>query len=447
MIHGSIGDKMLFFVIPLALTSLLQQLFNAADIAVIGQFCGKHSMAAVGCNSPVIGLLVNLFVGIALGANVVIARFTGRRDEEKVSRAVHTTMAVSLLIGIAVAAAGELISGPLLRLMGVPSEILDLALLYLRIYLLGIPVILLYNFQSAIFRSQGDTKTPLICLTISGISNVALNLFFVLVVHMDVAGVALATVIANGISSTLLFVFLHRVQGPIRLEKGKYHVDWAILKEILRIGMPSGLQGMVFSLSNIVLQSAVNSLGADVIAASAAAFNVEICAYFLLNAYSQAATTFIGQNFGAGDFGRCRRVTRIALIQSIVVTQGAALLLIFFAGPLLRIFNGDPQVIAMGTMRMKFILYGEFVNCVLEILSGTMRGYGYSLIPALVALIGICGTRITWCYTVFARFGTYPSLLAAYPVSWVITAAVIVIAYFLLKRRVLEPMFRTQIPR
>ncbi|MGI6212127.1 MAG: MATE family efflux transporter [Anaerovoracaceae bacterium] len=439
MLEGSLADKIILFAFPLALTGMLQQLFNAADIAVIGQFCGTDSMAAVGCNSPVIGLLVNLFVGIALGANVVIARCTGQRRPDRANAAVHTSVLLALICGFGVMILGELIAVPFLQLLGVPAGIMGKAALYLRIYLLGLPVMLLYNFEAAIFRSQGDTRTPLICLIVSGVSNVCLNLFFVLVIHMDVAGVATATVLANCISSALLFHFLRVHPGPIRLRPGRFHMDKILLRDIIRIGLPAGLQGAVFSISNLVIQSAINSLGADIIAASAAAFNVEILAYFLVNSFGQAATTFIGQNYGAGNIPRCYRVARVALLLNILISQSFSLTLIFFASPLLHIFNGSAVVIEYGTIRMKYILYGEFINCVIETLSGAMRGYGASLAPALTALIGICGIRIAWCYTVFRADPTYQTLVLVYPVSWAVTAAAISIIYLLYRKKILTP--------
>ncbi|MDE6567511.1 MAG: MATE family efflux transporter, partial [Lachnospiraceae bacterium] len=301
MLQGSLTDKILKFALPLAATGILQQLFNAADVAVIGQYAGKNAMAAVGSNSPVIGLLVNAFVGIALGANVVISRFTGQKNSDGVRKAVHTSVVFAVLSGIFLTVLGELAAPYLLRLLSVPDDVFPLSLLYLRVYLLGLPVIFLYNFESAIFRSQGDTRTPLICLVISGVINVALNLFFVRVLKMTVDGVATATVVSNLISSAMLFYLLCHRKDHIRLQVGELRIDRQVLAAMVRIGLPAGLQGMVFSISNLCIQSAINRLGSDVMAASSAAFNIEIFAYYVINSFGQACTTFVGQNYGAGN--------------------------------------------------------------------------------------------------------------------------------------------------
>ena len=317
MLNGSLGDKILMVALPLAATGILQQLFNAADIAVVGRFAGTTAMAAVGSNSPVIGLLVNLFTGISLGTNVVIARRIGAEDKKGIHDAVHTSILLAVLGGLLLMLLGQLIVYPLLGLLSVPAEVLPGAVLYLRIYLIGLPVIFLYNFESAILRSRGNTSTPLVCLTISGILNVFLNLFFVLVMKMTVEGVALATVLSNLVSSGLLFLYLLRDTGDLHVEPKDLKISRDVLSDIARIGLPAGLQGMIFSISNLCVQSAINSLGAAVMAGSAAAFNVEIIAYYVVNSFSQAATTFIGQNYGARKPERCLRVVRLCLLQAI----------------------------------------------------------------------------------------------------------------------------------
>lgn len=436
MIHGSLGDKIIRFALPVAATGILQQLFNAADIAVIGRFVGKEAMAAVGSNNSLIGLMVTMFGGIAMGANVVIARSTGQANREGIRNAVHTSILIAFVGGMIMTIIGELIARPLLHWMGVPEEIFGGALRYIRIYFAGLPVIFLYNFESAIFRSQGDTRTPLICLTISGVLNVVMNVFFVVVLHMTVDGVALATVLANLISSGLLLVMLMRSQSAIRVQWSGFSYQPRVIGNILRIGAPAGLQGMVFSLSNLCIQSAINSLGADVIAASAAAFNVEIFAYFVLNSFGQACTTFVGQNRGAGDLERCRRATRICMGQDMIFTAVISALILLSGHALLRIFNTDPEVVRLGYTRILILISAELVNVVIEILSGAMRGHGQSLIPAVVSLAGICGVRIIWVYTVFPFSRTFNTIMAAYPISWTITAIVLVVAYFMMMRKI-----------
>ena len=436
MIHGSLGDKIIRFALPVAATGILQQLFNAADIAVIGRFVGKEAMAAVGSNNSLIGLMVTMFGGIAMGANVVIARSTGQANREGIRNAVHTSILIAFVGGMIMTIIGELIARPLLHWMGVPEEIFGEALRYIRIYFAGLPVIFLYNFESAIFRSQGDTRTPLICLTISGVLNVVMNVFFVVVLHMTVDGVALATVLANLISSGLLLVMLMRSQSAIRVQWSGFSYQPRVIGTILRIGAPAGLQGMVFSLSNLCIQSAINSLGADVIAASAAAFNVEIFAYFVLNSFGQACTTFVGQNRGAGNLERCRKATRICMGQDMIFTAVISALILLSGHALLRIFNTDPEVVRLGYTRILILISAELVNVVIEILSGAMRGHGQSLIPAVVSLAGICGVRIIWVYTVFPFSRTFTTIMAAYPISWTITAVVLVVAYFMMMRKI-----------
>ena len=436
MIHGSLGDKIIRFALPVAATGILQQLFNAADIAVIGRFVGKEAMAAVGSNNSLIGLMVTMFGGIAMGANVVIARSTGQANREGIRNAVHTSILIAFVGGMIMTIIGELIARPLLHWMGVPEEIFGEALRYIRIYFAGLPVIFLYNFESAIFRSQGDTRTPLICLTISGVLNVVMNVFFVVVLHMTVDGVALATVLANLISSGLLLVMLMRSQSAIRVQWSGFSYQPRVIGTILRIGAPAGLQGMVFSLSNLCIQSAINSLGADVIAASAAAFNVEIFAYFVLNSFGQACTTFVGQNRGAGDLERCRKATRICMGQDMIFTAVISALILLSGHALLRIFNTDPEVVRLGYIRILILISAELVNVVIEILSGAMRGHGQSLIPAIVSLAGICGVRILWVYTVFPFSRTFNTIMAAYPISWTITAVALVASYFVMMRKI-----------
>lgn len=447
MIHGSLGKKIFLFALPLALTGILQQLFNAADVAVVGQFVGKEAMAAVGSNAPVVGLVVNLFTGIGLGANVVIAKYTGRGDKKKIRSAVYTSLTFALISGCLMTALGELLIGPLLHAMGVPKEVFGMSLLYMQIYLLGLPVIFLYNFLSAIFRSQGDTKTPLLCLTVSGVINVLLNLFFVLGVGMGVEGVSIATVASNLVSSAMLLFFLARVKGPTSIHKRDYHVRGSVLKEILAVGVPAGVQSAVFSVANIVIQSAINGLGADYMAASSAAFNVEIFAFFILSAFGQACTTFIGQNYGAGKYDRCRRVFWIALAQDQAMTIALSVLLILFGRPFLSIFNGDAAVIAIGYVRLLFILIPEPLNVCNEIISGAMRGYGRSLVPAIISVGGIVGVRILWVFFVFRQCGTYESLMAVYPVSWGATMLGMVLAYFIFYKTTLTKWRNAQAQR
>lgn len=434
MTHGSLWDKILMIALPLAASGILQQLFNAADVAVVGQFVGKEAMAAVGANAPVVNILITMFTGISLGANVVISRYTGRKDKENAENAAHTAILVAVISGFFILVLGQCIARITLEMMSVPSDCLDMAVLYLRVYLCGMPVIFLYNFEAAIFQSQGDTKTPLMCLIISGIVNVILNLFFVIVIGMTVNGVALATVISNGISSMLLFAFLLKGKTPLTIEKQRFRIHADLLKEMLQIGLPAGLQGMVFSISNILIQSAVNSLGTDVVAGSSAAGNLEIIGYFVVNSFSQACTTIIGQNFGANQPERCHKTLMISLVESWIVGGTVSFLIIIFGKQLLRLFNSDPNVIAFGYQRLFWILSFEVINGTIDIISGAMRGYGESLTPALIALVCICGVRIVYIFTYFASHRSFTTLMLAYPISWIITVIVISAAYLIMRK-------------
>lgn len=420
--------------LPLAASGILQQLFNAADVAVVGQFVGKEAMAAVGANAPVVNILITMFTGISLGANVVISRYTGRKDKENAENAAHTAILVAVISGFFILVLGQCIARITLEMMSVPDDCLDMAVLYLRVYLCGMPVIFLYNFEAAIFQSQGDTKTPLMCLIISGIVNVILNLFFVIVIGMTVNGVALATVIPNGISSMLLFAFLLKGKTPLTIEKQRFRIHADLLKEMLQIGLPAGLQGMVFSISNILIQSAVNSLGTDVVAGSSAAGNLEIIGYFVVNSFSQACTTIIGQNFGANQPERCHKTLMISLVESWIVGGTVSFLIIIFGKQLLRLFNSDPNVIAFGYQRLFWILSFEVINGTIDIISGAMRGYGESLTPALIALVCICGVRIVYIFTYFAFHRSFTTLMLAYPISWIITVIVISAAYLIMRK-------------
>ena len=431
MLNGSLWNKIPQFALPVAATAILEQLFNASDIAVVGNFSGAAStiaVAAVGANSFVISLVVNFFIGIALGANVVIANAIGREDEDDVHRAVHTAVVVSVLGGVLVTIFGELAAGTVLRSLNVPEEVLPYALLYLRIYLLGMPVILLYNFEAAIFRSIGDTRVPLQTLAFSGILNVLLNLFFVIVLHMTVNGVATATVISNAISSVLLFVRLRRSDKAIHLDWKELRIDRKSLQKILQIGFPAGIQSAVFSISNIVIQSAINSLGTVVMAASSAAFNIEVVAYDVLNSFSQACTTFVGQNYGAGKLDRCRKTLVLCLVED-ALASGIAILLVLGSGHfLLSIFNRDPEVIALGYTRLMTVFTAYFFSMLYEVMSGYLRGFGISLVPALLTMLGVCGVRILWIATAFPRNRTFQTILLAYPLSLAATAVLILLA-------------------
>ena len=431
MLNGSIWNKLPVFALPIAATGILEQLFNASDIAIVGNFAQTDktaAVAAVGANSPIIGLILNLFIGIALGANVVIANAIGRDDRQTVQKAVHTSMVVSVIGGVLVAIIGEIIAEPLLTALNVPDDVLELALLYLRIYFLGMPVILLYNFEAAIFRSIGETKMPLIALTLSGILNVLLNLFFVIVLKMSVNGVATATVLANVVSAGILYIKLVKSDKYIKVEFKKLRIDGKVFAKIMQIGLPAGIQSAVFAVANIVIQGAINSLGTTVIAASSAAFNIEIIAYNVMNSFSQACTTFVGQNFGANKIDRCKKTLFLCLIED-AIASGTAILIVLITGKfLLSIFNNNPEVIEIGYTRLVIIFIAYIFSMLYEVMSGYLRGFGFSLVPAILTTVGVCVLRIIWINTVFPANRTFVTIMTAYPVSLATTAVLIFIA-------------------
>ncbi len=433
MLSGSLVDKILLYAIPLAATAILQQLFNVADIAVVGQFVGKEAMAAVGSNSSIINLIVNLFTGVALGSNVIIAQAIGRNDKASIQKVVHTSILFAVVAGICVTGLGEWLAPHILVATKVPADVMSMAMAYLRIYMAGMPVILLYNFEAAIFRAKGDTRTPLIVLAVSGVINVGLNLFFVLVLKMNVSGVALATVLSNLISAVILFVLMKRAKDDTHVQFSKLRINRTVLAKILRIGLPAGVQSAMFSLANIIIQSAINSLGAVVMAGSSAAFNLEVLAYFIMNSFGQACTTFVGQNYGAGNFERCKKVFLRCIALGYIFTIASCVLIYLFANPLLSIFNSDPAVIEVGRQRLIMLFIAYLLHTMQEVGSGYLRGFGKSLFPAVSALICICGIRVVWIFTVFPAHQTFLTIMLVYPVSlW--TAGLVILIMILIIR-------------
>ncbi len=437
MTEGSLWNKILGFAFPLAMTGILQQAFNAADIAVVGNFTGELGeacMAAVGANTPIINFIINGFLGISLGTNVVIANAVGSKDDETVQKAVHTSMIVAVLGGILVALLGELLAEPIFRMQNISEESFGMALLYFRIYIAGTPVILLYNFEAAIFRGIGNTRIPFLALVIAGLINVGLNVFFVVFMGRTVDGVATATVISNMISGIVLLLFLKKSKTPAKFDEKKLRISGSVLKKILKIGIPSSLQACVFSAANIIIQSAINSLGTLVAAASSAAFNIEIFSYYVLNSFGQACTTFTGQNYGARKFDRCKKSLKLCLLEGIVIEGLMVAFLLFFGRNLIAIFKpGNPELIEIGYIRVMFITTAHLFSLFYDVMSGYMRGYGISLSPALVTMCCICGIRIIWIYTVFEQFRSFTSIMAVYPLSLGVNALAIFIL-LLIKR-------------
>lgn len=436
MLSGSMWDKILLFALPLALTGILQQLFNAADVIVVGRFTGSMGaayMAAVGANSPVIGLIVNLFIGVSLGTNIVVANAVGAGDHGAIGKAVHTSVLFALICGAAMAVLGEILSKPIIDLLGVPGDVYRPALLYLRIYLAGLPVILLYNYEAAVYRGVGNTRTPLLALTISGILNVLLNLFFVVVVGMNADGVAIATVISNAVSSLYLTIDMMRSRSDIHLRLKDLKIDRAVFRHIMRIGIPTGIQSAVFSISNIIIQYAINSLGTIVMAASSASYNVEIFAYEIFNSFSQACATFTSQNNGAGRIKRCRKALFVCIAEDTAATAVAIVLILFFGRRILSVFTSDNEVIETGYQRLVVVFAAYFSSMLYEVMSGYMRGFGISAMPAFLTTLGICGVRIAWIYLIFPRDPTFRNIIMVYPYSLTITMLLILASLLIIR--------------
>ena len=437
MCSGNIIGKMLIFALPLMLSSILQLLFNAADVIVVGRFAGDNSLAAVGSTTSLVNMLTNVFLGLSVGANVMVARYTGAGRENDASKAVHTAVTLAILSGAILTVIGGLGARQILSWMKSPDEVIGLSALYLRIFFLGMIPNMLYNFGAAILRSIGDTRRPLIYLFAAGIINVILNLVFVISLHMDVAGVALATIISQTISAVLVIRCLILEKSAVHLDFKKLGIDKRICKEILRIGLPSGVQGLLFSMSNVIIQSSVNSFGATVVAANSAAANIEGFVWVSMNAFHQAAVTFTGQNYGAGQFKRIPLVMRDSLIcvilTGVILGRGA----LFFGPQLMSLYTSGSEVVTLGLERIKWVC-GTYALCgMMDVMVGILRGIGYSVLPMIVSLIGACGLRIIWIFTLFQteRFHKPTFLYVTYPVSWGITFAMHVICFIVVWKR------------
>ena len=435
MLHGPLLGKILLFALPLAASSILQQMFNAADVAVAGRFAGYQAQAAVGVNSPVINLLINLFVGLSVGGNVVIANFIGQRKDREIRTAVHTVVTLAFLSGLFLLCLGQVVARPILSLMGTPEDTLDLAVTYLRIYFLGMPFIMLYNFGSAILRSIGDTRRPLLCLTISGVINVLLNLLFVIGFHRSADGVAIATVLSNGISSSLVVFFLLREKEPIRLVPRQLRMDGGILRRVMRIGVPAGLQGVVFSLSNVCIQSAINSFGSAAMAGSAAAQNFDQLTFFVINGFNQATVTFVSQNYGAHQFDRCRKALRLSLISGFIAAGLMGGMFALGRRKFILLFTTVPEVIEFGVCRMLCEGTFSFLAVSYEVTGAALRGAGYSLTPTIITVFGSCVLRLVWLYLLFDEFTSFVTLVSVYPITWGVTGLMMFTAYFLLRNK------------
>ena len=438
MCEGPLFKKMILFTLPLMASSLLQLLFNAADIIVVGRFAGDNSLAAVGSTSSLVNLLVNLFMGLSIGANVLVARYYGARRDKDLSETIHTSIAISIASGLTLMIIGFFGAGTILKWMGTPAEVLNLAIIYLRVYFVGMPAMMLYNFGAAILRAVGDTQRPLRYLTLAGIINVSLNLVFVIVFHWGVFGVGLATTASQVVSAFFVIRCLMKEEGALKLRRNEIRISGNKLLQILKIGLPAGFQGILFSISNVVIQSSINSFGATVVAGNSAASNVEGFVYVGMNSFYQAAISFTSQNYGAGKYDRIKKILFIAV--SCSVTVGFVMgMSAYLAGPvLLRFYTTSEAVVEAGMVRLSIIAFTYALCGFMDTIVGTLRGIGFSIGPMVVSLVGVCATRLIWISTVFQipEYHRIETVYSIYPISWVITAVAHFITFAIAMKRI-----------
>lgn len=444
MVNGPLLGKIVRFAIPLAISGMLQLLFNAADIVVVGRFAGSSALAAVGSTGAMINLIVNLFIGLSVGTNVLAAQYYGGGKGKELSETVHTSILTSLLAGTVLLVIGVSFAEPLLQAMGTPPEVLGQAALYMRIFFLGMPAAMLYNFGAAILRAVGDTRRPLYYLLLAGVVNVVLNLFFVIVLHMGVAGVAVATILSQAISAGLVFWCLTKVEGPYRLVPKQLRINKDKLIGMAKIGLPAGIQGASFAISNVLIQSSINSFGAVAMAGNAAAANIEGFVSTGMDAFCQAALSFTGQNMGAKKHKRVSRVLVLCLAMvaatGLFLGVGAYLL----AAPLLSVYSTDPQVVEFGIRRMEVVAVLQCVGGVMSVLVGVLRGMGASFVPMVITISSVCGFRIVWILTAFAAFPTMTVLYLSYPITWALAALLEALCLvWILKKRQKHPLVQS----
>ena len=435
MCTGSLPKKMIRFAFPLILSSLLQLMFNAVDLVVVGQFVNDDAVGAVGSTGALINLIINLFMGLSVGTNVLTARYVGSGRDEDASETVHTSIVISILCGILLAFVGIIFARPMLVLMGSPNGVIEQATLYLRIYFLGMPIMMLYNFGSAILRAIGDTKRSLYYLTFSGVINVLMNLLFVIVLKRGVDGVAWGTVISQLLAAVLILRNLYRSEHCCRLIPSKLRISASKVKGIAQIGIPAGIQSCIFSASNVLIQSSINSFGNAAISGSAAAANIEGFVYVSMNAFHHTVLSFTGQNYGAGRYDRVRKTLFWGLIFVTVVGGVLGNLVVLLRVPLLNLYISGEEALSFGFTRIFMINTLYFLCGTMDVVVGSLRGMGFSLIPMFVSLAGVCGFRVIWIFTYFRAHHTLSILLVSYPISWLVTFAAHLLVYFLVARR------------
>ncbi len=436
MLHGKTAGKLILFALPLACSSILQQLFNSADVAVVGRFAGDQALAAVGSCVALVGIFVNLIVGLSVGPNAVVANLIGQKRREQISRMLHSILAFGMVLGLFLMAAGLCLARPILVVSGTPDSVLAMALLYIRIYFLSIPFMMIYNFGSAILRSYGDSKRPMYYLLLSGIVNVILNLVLVICFQLGVAGVAIATVISNVLSAALTLLHLHQRSDEFQFRIHSLAIHWNDLKKVLIIGIPAGIQGAIFSVSNVFIQSGINSFGEDAIAGSSLALNFEYFTYDIAAAFAQAAVTFTSQNFGAKQLERCRRIFWQCMFFGIVFTEILSVIFMIWDDFFVSIYTTSSAVAAYGIIRMHRVCSLEGLTATYEVESGALRGIGKSLAPSILTIMGTVVFRLIWMVTVFRRFPTFDMLMNVYPASWIFTGGAIFVVYAIVWRKI-----------
>lgn len=446
MCEGAILPKVISFALPLMLSSILQLLFNAADMIVAGRYVGKNALAAIGSTSSLINLLVNVFMGLSVGANVLVARYFGSKREKDVSETVHTSVMISLISGIVLAFIGIIFAPKILVLMGTPDDVIELSSLYIRIYFAGMPMCMLYNFGAAILRAIGDTKRPLIYLTISGALNAICNVIFIVVFHMGVDGVAYATILSQAISAILVTKCLLVSDECYKLELKKLRISKEKLLEILKLGLPAGFQGAIFSISNVLIQSTVNSFGSDAMAGNTATCNIEGFVYVAMNALHHTCLSFTSQNYGAHKFDRIKKIAIICLSSVTVIGFVLGALSYIFGNTLLSFYVDSAEkdiVIHYGMLRMGIIMFLYFTCGTMDVMVGSIRGLGYSVMPMIVSLLGACGLRIVWIYSIFKLSPTLECLYWSYPVSWIVTTLAHMVCFIIVYKKAT----RSSLPR
>lgn len=438
MLQGPILPSVIQYTIPIILTSILQLLFNAADLVVVGRFCGSVSVAAVGATGAVTNLVVNLFMGLSVGAGVSVAHALGSRENTAVHRTVHTAIPTAVICGVALTGIGILLAKPLLEMMGTPETVLPLSTIYMQVYFGGMTFNMVYNYCASILRAAGDTRSPLIFLTISGVINVVLNVIFVTVFHMNVAGVALATTISQAISAVLVIIALMRRTDACKLELKKMRIYKPQLLKMIRIGLPAGINGSLFSISNVMIQSSINSFGDVLMSGNAAAANIEGFVYVTINAFHQTAVNFCGQNAGAKQYDRVKKIMFVCMACAVVVGVCVSGTVYLFGEQLLSIYITDSsEAIAHGVVRLTYVMLPYFICGLMDVCNGGLRGMGASFSPMVMSVLGVCGIRLGWIFTIFQipRFHTPQCLYSSYMVSWTVTFILLLIAFMVLYRK------------